>query len=138
MEDGATIVNLSTTSDMVLNYVLIIVVTVLGVGVGWIIKRGEAALGIQIEAKHREALQTATSNGAAMILTELFQSRQPMTVDVKSVHLKRSIDYVMNRAAPDAVKHFGLTPETVADQVEAKLNKLLLERPVMIPTDPAP
>ncbi len=76
--------------------------------------------GIDIEASHREALQSALTNGAGLILNKLGGSIADKTIDVRSPLLKEGIEYVLN-AAPEAVKRFDLSPAQLAEKLIAKL-----------------
>jgi hypothetical protein len=40
--------------------------------------------------------------------------------DLKSAALAEAVNYVV-QAVPDAIRHFGITPEAVAEKLQAKL-----------------
>jgi len=86
----------------------------------WITAMIKQKTGIDIEARHREALQTALTNGAGLILAKVKDSVAGKEIDVRSEIVRDAISYV-NQAAPDAVKKFGLTPQDLAEKLMAKL-----------------
>lgn len=63
--------------------------------VGWCTQRFSAWTGIQIEAKHREALQSALANGARIAVEG---GALP--------DISKAVDYVL-KSVPDALAHFG-------------------------------
>jgi hypothetical protein len=98
--------------------------------VGIACKKFEQWTGIQIEAKHREALQSALENGARLALNRLAVDSLPtLTPDQVAqqytpILQKTAVDYVQ-QSVPDAVNFFGLTPERIGELV---LTKLVLPR----------
>lgn len=79
-------------------------------------------LGLEIDAKHREALQTALTNAAGLALNKLGNDLKGRTVDVRSEAVAGAIDTVF-KSAPDAVAYFGLQnkPSLIAEKIVAKL-----------------
>jgi hypothetical protein len=71
-----------------------IAVAVIATAIAWAAQRFQALTGIQIEAKHREALQSALANGARMMIE-----------NGSEADFMRAIDYV-ERSVPDALVHF--------------------------------
>lgn len=102
--------------EMLVGAVSILVTAILG----WIAARIQAKTGIDIEARHREALQTAITNAAGLAINRLHGKLQDVTFDVRHPAIKQAVDYI-GSAAPDAVRNFGLTPEQLAEKVVAKL-----------------
>lgn len=88
--------------------------------IGWIAAQIKAKTGIDIEARHREALQVALTNGAGLILNSLGRRAKDITFDVKHPAIASGVKYVME-AVPDAVDNFGLRPEQLAEKLVAKL-----------------
>lgn len=103
-------------------YVMEVVTIVIGAAITWASKRFHDLSGMEIEARHREALQSALRNGAALVVDRI---PVDVTVDVKSPALARGIRYVLE-SVPDAVEFFGLTPDKIA--------ALLLPKVVAQPT----
>lgn len=100
------------------------IVEVVGIAVAAIIGLLAAAakkwLGITIEAGLRDTLQTALTNGAGLALNKIEAATAGMKIDVKNAAVAEAVTYVM-KGAPDAIAHFGLTPERLRVMVEAKL-----------------
>lgn len=90
---------------------------VIAAAIAWATKKFHDLTGIQIEAKHREALQSALRNGANLALDKLPGGG---TIDVKSAPVAAAIRYVLE-SVPDAVKYFELTPDKIADLLKPKL-----------------
>lgn len=80
----------------------------------------KAKTGYDIEAHHREAFQTALTNGAGLVIQRGGELAAGVSIDVKNPAIRDAILYV-NQAAPDAVKYFGITPNAIAEKLNAKL-----------------
>lgn len=85
--------------------------------IAWATKKFHDLTGIEIEAKHREALQSALRNGANLAIDKI-----PIggSIDIRSPAVAAAIRYVLE-SVPDAVKYFELTPEKIADLLRPKL-----------------
>lgn len=70
--------------------------------------------GKQLEARHREALQSALRNGAELLMRKVPQG---VKVNVGSKSVAEGIEYVL-KSVPDALDFFGLTRERVAEMLE--------------------
>ena len=82
--------------------------------VGYVANLIRQKTGIDIEARHREALQTALANGAGLILSKATTALADKTIDVRSPQIRDAINYV-SEAAPDAIKYFGIAPDQLAE-----------------------
>lgn len=78
---------------------------------------------LTIEAKHREALQTAITNAAGLALNKLGNSLQGKTVEVGSPAVAAAANYV-GKAAPEALKKFGIGPEDLREKIVAKIPQI--------------
>lgn len=103
-------------ADMIVSTVAVLI----GALVTWITALISRKTGIEIEARHREALQSALTNGAGLVLSKITVPLSNLSMDVKSPLVKIGVEYVLN-AAPDAVKKFGLSPDELAEKLVAKL-----------------
>lgn len=83
--------------------------------VGWTSVRIHSWTGIQIEAKHREALHSAMMNGALMALDGNLSGK-------KAVDL--IVDYA-RRSVPDAIRHLVKDESVLFRLAEAKLQQIL-------------
>lgn len=87
---------------------------------GWLLMKLKQLFGLTIEARHREALQSALTNGVNRGISALETAAQDTKVDMRSVVVAEGIRYV-ERSVPDAVKFFRLDPEHLGDLLEAHL-----------------
>lgn len=103
-----------------LQYLVGLVAVLIGALVTWITTMIKAKTGYDIEAHHRDALQAALTNGAGLIIQRGGELAAGVNIDVKNPAIRDAILYV-NSAAPDAVKYFGITPNSIAEKLNAKL-----------------
>jgi len=103
---------MSTTIVSILTEQVLVplMITLIGAVVTWAAQRFHAWTGIQIEAKHREALQSALENGAIYALDLLIE--RGGQIDLRDPALMRqlledAIGYVRD-SVPDAIGFFGL------------------------------
>lgn len=101
-------------------YLVEIVSVLIAAAVAFVARQVTKITGIQIEANHRDALQSALENGARLILDRLDQQVAGKTINVKSAPLADGINYVL-ASVPDAVTYFGLTPDRIGDLLRPKL-----------------
>jgi hypothetical protein len=105
----------------VLSYVLpLIVVAILG----WLATLYARVTGKELEAKHREALQLALTNGLNWAIQQVLNGKLGKDGTVppaqKDAVVAKAQEYVTT-SVPDAVKHFQITPSTMDKLVTAKL-----------------
>lgn len=100
---------------------LVAVVSVLAAAiVGWLAELLRRKFNLDIDAAHRDALQTALTNGAGLLIGKAGGALAGKKLDLKRAVLAEAVNYVL-QAVPDAIRHFGITPEAVADKLQAKL-----------------
>lgn len=105
----------------VLQPYLVAIVSVLAAAIaGWLAELLRRKFNLDIDAAHRDALQTAIANGAGLLIGKAASSLADKKLDLKSVALAEAVNYVL-QAVPDAIRHFGITPEAVAEKIRAKL-----------------
>lgn len=92
--------------------------------VGWAARRVHQLTGLNIEARHREALQSALENGARLVIERIGRSAAGKSVPVGNAILEDGVEYVL-RSVPDAVRFFGLTPQRLGELLRPKLVPLL-------------
>ena len=83
--------------------------------------------GIQIEARHREALHSAIMTGVSAALARSRTKAASVTVDVKTQAVKEAVEWAY-RSVPDALKYLGASPEVLAELAASKIT-LLAEAP---------
>jgi len=90
----------------------------------WLSKKLNLA-NLEMDAHHRDALQTAVTNAAGLALNSLGNNIQGKTVDVQSPEIANAVRVAMSNA-PDAIKYFKLDqkPEKIAEKILAKLPQI--------------
>lgn len=88
--------------------------------VAWAAQAAQKFLGIQLDKSSRDALHSAAMTGVNMALSRLGQSAANLTFDAKSAVIAQAIEWVES-SVPDALKHFGLTPDQLQALIESKL-----------------
>jgi hypothetical protein len=101
-------------------YLLAVVSVAATAIVGWLAELLRRKFNLDIDAAHREALQTALTNGAGLMIGKTGGLVAGKRLDLKSAALAEAVNYVL-QAVPDAIRHFGITPEAVAEKLQAKL-----------------
>jgi hypothetical protein len=101
-------------------YLLAIVSVAATAIVGWLAELLRRKFNLDIDAAHREALQTALTNGAGLLIGKAGSAVAGKKLDLKSGPIAEAVNYVL-QAVPDAIRHFGITPEAVAEKLQAKL-----------------
>jgi cytochrome bd-type quinol oxidase subunit 2 len=86
----------------------------------WLAATMKAKLNIDIEAKHREALQAALTNAAGLVINRAGGMAGAIALPGRSALIVEGVDYVV-QSAPDALKHFGITPEAAGEVLKQKL-----------------
>jgi len=104
-------------------YLLAVVSVVATAIVGWLAELLRRKFNLDIDAAHRDALQTALANGAGLLIGKAGTAVAGKKLDLKSAALAEAVNYVIT-AVPDAVRHFGITPEAVAEKLQAKLPRV--------------
>lgn len=92
------------------------ILTGVAAAVGWATVKWHQWTGYQIEARHREALQSALGNGVRAGLHALRQQRGYALVT--STTTGPLLDYAqayVEQSVPGAIKHFSLTPERIRE-----------------------
>lgn len=106
---------------------------------GWLTKvindkmnlSGNASI-LAIEGQARDALQSALTNAAGLAVMKLGPSLDKMKIDVHSPLIVDAVNTV-NKLAGDSVARFGITPETVAALIIAKIGVLTASNPNVTP-----
>lgn len=101
-------------------YIVDIVGSLITLGVGWLLVLLKSKFNLDIDASHRDALQSALTNGAGLALNKLGNSLQGKSIEVGNPAVASAVNLVL-KSAPDALAHFGITPQSVAEKIVAKL-----------------
>jgi membrane protein implicated in regulation of membrane protease activity len=92
---------------------------VLGAVLVWAAALFQRYTGITVERSHREALQTALANAIGLLAAKGVTNAGLANLSLGSPQVTEAVNYVI-RGVPDAVSHFGLKPEDVAEKLLAK------------------
>ena len=86
--------------------------------IGWAAAKARAKWGVDIEARHREALQSALLNGARLALDRQLTGKA--AIDLVLTFIRASV--------PDAIGNLKATPEVLTDLARAKLEQAAAEK----------
>ena len=86
--------------------------------IGWAATRARAKWGIEIEARHREALQSALLNGARLAMDRQLTGKA--AIDLVLTFIRASV--------PDAIGNLKASPEVLTDLARAKLEQAAAEK----------
>ncbi|WP_319498106.1 hypothetical protein [uncultured Cohaesibacter sp.] len=118
--DGQTYqINLGPLVELTLPLLEALLMAVVTVVTGWLSRKASQYLGVQIEARHREALNEVIQSRLKQILVSASSARSP-TYYTRQAVLAAVANYVIEKA-PDAVKYFGLDEEGVRAMVLGRL-----------------
>lgn len=121
--------------------------TVAALIVGWLASLASRLFGLNIEAKHREALQTAITNAAGLALQKVGPRVKGVTITVGSPAVAAAANYVID-SVPDALRYFGIMPkrpdvlaadhakQIIAEKVVAKIGVLNATTPASTSSPP--
>jgi len=112
-------ISLSEPWSAIQTWLLTIVGTVVSSLIGWVSTTLNKKLGISIDDSLRNALQTATTNAAGLVLNNIGNQLQGRSLDLGVVG-NDIVQYVI-RNVPDAVSHFQLDQERVKNMILAKV-----------------
>lgn len=109
----------------ILTQLIELVALLLAAVVAWAISRLQAYLrkkiGLDIDAQMRAVIDGAVNNAIAFGAAKAKElAAANATIDVKNAQLKLAADYVVAHA-PDALAHFGVTPEALERRIIAAL-----------------
>lgn len=103
----------------------------------WALALFKNKTGLDIEARHREALQSAIQRGVDYALN-LKMPEGKLTLDVKNEMIALAADYVI-RHTPDAMKYFGITASGLSERIIARLPQYgTLGEALLIPSAESP
>ena len=98
--------------------------TVLGV---YLVGRLMKLVGLQVDARQREAVDQALRNAIAFGLAKVrdrLDDGKPIAVDLRSEAMAAAARYAQD-TVPGALKHFNITAEGLADRLETRLEAYL-------------
>lgn len=128
MASAQTPTTSSAVFEIVRPYLIEIAGVFIAAVVGWLATLIKAKLGIDIEAGHREALQAALTNAAGLVINRAGGAVRALNLPESNPLLVEGVNYVVD-SAPDALKHFGITPAAaqaiLAQKLTAKIGVMI-------------
>lgn len=106
--------------SVLLPYLVEVAAIFISIVVGWLVAKISKLTGLQIEAKHREALQTALQNAANYGLNSLGAKADRITFKVQNELIATALNYIQ-KSSPDAIAYFGLSPVRLREMILSKI-----------------
>lgn len=125
-DQHVTTISLVPIVNEALEYIVVIVIAIIGWGVSRVTGYLRKWLGIRVDDSQRAVVMGAVERGvnyATDAVREMIANSDYLTVDCRTLLITTAIRYVQKRI-PDALRHFKLTPDDVGDMVAAKLEEL--------------
>ena len=107
--------------DMLKPYIEAALMPVVAAVAGWLVYRFERFTGVEIDAKNREALQSAMDVAVAWAINRLGDKARAASLEARHELIAMAADYV-RRSTPDALAYFGISAARLAEMVEARLD----------------
>lgn len=127
MAAEAATIDLSPLITSAGDYIATIAVTVAAAIVGLVARAAQKWIGIDIDAKNREALHAAIHRGVNSVMESLMsRAKEGAIVEVDNELVAMVANYVASHS-PGTLKHFGLTPMALENLIRAHFGGLLLE-----------
>lgn len=92
--------------------------------------------GIELDATMNAKIQAAAMNAAGAVVAKFEGPLGNVSIDVRSKLVKDGVDLLLSKV-PDAIDHFGLTPEELAKIIQGKIGILQATGPAPAPASPA-
>lgn len=107
--------------------------TVVTALLGWVAAAIQRKTGVEVEFLRSQTLQTAITNAAGKVVMMTGEKMKDIKFTVENEAIRKAILYVID-AAPEAVKHFGLSPADIAEKVIAKIGVVTASNPEVNPS----
>lgn len=118
----------SAIFEIVRPFLVEIASVVISAAVLWLVGTVKAKFNIEIDARHRDALQAALTNAAGLVINRAGGMAGALALPTRNPLIIEGVDYVV-KSAPDALKHFGITPDSasavLAQKLEAKIGVMV-------------
>lgn len=85
--------------------------TLILAGLGWLTWWLKTKFGVDLDEKRRATLETALSNAANSLIADGFVKLDGLQVQVDNRALAWAAQNVIEKRAPDAIKHFGMSKD---------------------------
>lgn len=101
-----------------------IVSLLVGAFILWLASWLRTRFGVDLDARHRDALQAALTNAAGLLIARAGGvDRVLASPQLQGSGLLEGVEYVVE-SAPDAMRHFGLEPGDLSEKLRAKIGVL--------------
>lgn len=124
-DQSGTTISLVPVLNGVLEYIVVVVVVVIGWGFSRLSGYLRKWLGIRVDDSQRVVVMGAVERGvnyAADRLRATMGNNKNLNVNCRSLLIATAVKYVQARV-PDALNHFKLTPSDIGQMVAAKLEE---------------
>lgn len=116
----AATIDIGTALGGLQDYINAIVTIVITALVGWVLYLVKSKLNISIDDSMRDALQTWLQRQASSLVAAGAVKVQGLKIDVQNQTLADVANLAL-KEIPDAVAHFGLTPDKLAAMIQDKI-----------------
>lgn len=118
----------SAMFEIVRPFLVEIASVVISGAVLWLVGTVKAKFNIEIDARHRDALQAALTNAAGLVINRAGGMAGALALPTQNPLIIEGVDYVV-KSVPDALDHFGITPGAagaiLAEKLEAKIGVMV-------------
>lgn len=115
-------------------YLEVLLLALGGILATWLTRKLNQWFGVQVEANHRDALERAINSGlqlgAKKVREKVFdptRTKPLASIELKSEALATTLNYAI-ASTPDAIKKFGISPERLAEIIEARMDDGFFEK----------
>lgn len=131
---NANVIHVGTTIyDLLIAYATV-VGTIISALVGWVMWKVKEKTGVDIDWGHRDAIETFVKNQAGNFLNR-FESLKGIDINVSNPIIAQLANEGLKRV-PDALKHFNLGPEALAQRISDMVGRLTA--PAAVAAQPSP
>lgn len=130
---GETVINVGELLAPWLQYLVAALVAVVLAILGWLAALFQRKTGIEIDLSRMATLQSGIENMAGRVVMLLGDKLNGVTLDVRHPVIKQAIEGLF-KAAPDAIAHFGLTPDQLGQKIIDKIGVITASNAAVAPT----
>jgi len=115
-----TSVDFKPMVDLAISFAVAVLTALAPIAAAYIALKANKSLGLKIDAQQRAVIEQGLARAIGFGV-EQARKRLPAgpVVDLKSAALAQAVTYAQS-AIPGALGHFGITPEKLADMIEAR------------------
>lgn len=117
-------------------YLVMVVGIIVTTALGWIGMIIKSRFGIELDVSMNAKIQAAAMNAAGAVIAKAEGPIGNLSIDVHNKMVKDGVELLASKV-PDAIAHFGLSPEKLAVLIQGKIGILQVTAPAA-PQPPAP